>query len=94
LKLEKVIPTYIVGYLTTDRVQQVLKGMAKGNALAHLQITELAKMSIPLPRIATQHVFENRISALNRQKRANESSLLQLDVLFAALQHQAFRGDL
>lgn len=94
LALEKVLPNYILGYLTTNRVQQVLKGMAKGNALAHLQITELAKMSIPLPNLENQMIYANQISTLNLHKRAYQASSFQLDALFATLQHRAFRGEL
>jgi type I restriction enzyme S subunit len=90
----KVLPSYMVAYLLTDRVQQVMKNMGKGNALAHLQITELAELPMPLPTIEQQREFARQVSAVEKLKAAQRASLAELDALFATLQHRAFRGEL
>jgi type I restriction enzyme, S subunit len=57
---DQVRPSYMVAYLSTNRVQNVMKNMGKGNALAHLQITELADMTMPLPPVSLQDDFARR----------------------------------
>jgi len=90
----QVLPSYMVAYLSTDRVQHVIKNMGKGNALAHLQITELAELPMPLPPHSLQREFARRVTAVEALKTAQSASLAELDALFAILQHRAFRGDL
>jgi type I restriction enzyme S subunit len=92
--ITSVIPEYVIAYLMSPRVQAVLKGMGKGNALAHLQITELARMPIPHPSLESQHAF-TRVIAMVRAVRQNQlDQLASLDELFASLQQRAFAGKL
>ncbi len=94
LKSEKVTPIYVAAYLRSSAVQAIMKSMGKGNALAHLQITELAKLPIGFPSISEQNKFSDRIRRLEATKLAHRKSVEHLDRLFAALQHRAFRGEL
>lgn len=94
LQGEKVKPSYVAAYLRTNAVQQVMKNMGKGNALAHLQITELAKLPIGLPPLSQQQQFSVRIEAVNAIAQKSEESEAQLNSLFTSLQHRAFRGEL
>lgn len=94
LQGEKVTPSYVAAYLRTNAVQQVMKNMGKGNALAHLQITELAKLPIGLPPLSHQQQFSVRIEAVNAIAQKSEESEAQLNSLFTSLQHRAFRGEL
>jgi type I restriction enzyme, S subunit len=89
-----VLPAYIVAYLSSGRVQNVMKNMGKGNALAHLQITELAELPMPLPDRALQQEFVRGVEAVAKLKAAHRASLVELEALFASLQHRAFRGEL
>lgn len=90
----KVIPSYMLSYLSSNRVQQVMKNMGKGNSLAHLQITELAELPMPLPPISLQREFARRVTAVEALKTAQSASLAEMNALFATLQHRAFRGEL
>jgi type I restriction enzyme S subunit len=94
LQTDKVTPIYVAAYLRSAAVQQVMKNMGKGNALAHLQITELAKMPVGLPSLAKQREFSERITYLAALARRQNESAMHLDSLFASLQHRAFRGEL
>jgi type I restriction enzyme S subunit len=94
LHSEKVLSSYVLAYLNSDRLQQVMRNMSKGNALAHLQITELAKLPIPLPPVPKQMEFSERISRLEKVKSVQTKSDANLNALFASLQHRAFRGEL
>lgn len=93
-KHDEIMPAYMVAYLSTNRVQDAMKRMGKGNALAHLQITELAELELPLPSMAAQRDFTRRVAAVQKLKAAHRASLAELDALFASLQRRAFRGEL
>lgn len=84
----------MVSWLRSGRVQQVMKKMGKGNSLAHLQITELARLPMPLPEMSKQGEFAQRVKAVEKHKEKQLTSLCELDQLFASLQHRAFRGEL
>ncbi|MEP6527076.1 MAG: hypothetical protein ABJA86_07905 [Nocardioidaceae bacterium] len=90
----EVNPVYAVGYLSSERVQSILKGMGKGNALAHLQITELARMTVPKPPLATQDVYACRVSEIASARRVMRRQADMLDSAFASLHQRAFAGAL
>ena len=92
--LDQVRPSYMVAYLSTNGVQNVMKNMGKGNALAHLQITELAEVTMPLPPISLQDDFARCCAGVTKLKVTHQRSLAGLDRLFSVLQHRAFRGEL
>jgi len=51
-------------------------------------------VEILVPPVALQQEFERRIMVVEKLKAAHRTSLAELDALFAALQHRAFRGEL
>lgn len=91
---DQVRPSYMVAYLSTNGVQDVMKNMGKGNALAHLQITELADLTMPLPPISLQDDFARRCVGVAKLRATHQRSLAELNALFAMLQDRAFRGEL
>lgn len=86
--------TYLLAYLMTPRVQQTFRGMKKGNAIAHLQITELARLPIPTPSLPEQAIFEAHMMTAAATKRRLEEAASKSDALFISLQNQAFHGEL
>jgi type I restriction enzyme, S subunit len=89
-----VIPEYISAYIRSAPVQQRIQRMGKGNALKHLQITELAKFPSVIPPLPLQHHFASIVESIERQKARLRAHLAELDTLFASLQHRAFNGEL
>ena len=51
-------------------------------------------MLVPVPPLADQHAFAERVDEVRRQRARLERSAERLDELFASLQQRAFRGDL
>jgi hypothetical protein len=51
--------------------------------------SRIAGRTVPL-----QHEFARRAAAIQKLKTAHRRSLVELDTLFASLQHRAFRGEL
>jgi type I restriction enzyme S subunit len=88
--LDLVQPDFLVGYFGTRRVQAKMNGMGKGNALKHLQITELAKMLVPYPRIEAQEHYAVLMDHVRRlQEQALEVARRE-EGLKRSLQAQAF----
>jgi type I restriction enzyme, S subunit len=73
-----VLPEYIVGFLRYPTILEGLQNMGKGQALKHLQITELAKRTMPIPPMAAQREYATAITAMNslhlRQMAAENSA--------------------
>ncbi|MFL5358473.1 type I restriction-modification system subunit M N-terminal domain-containing protein [Archangium sp.] len=59
-----------------------------------LNIKQLSETPVVLPPIELQREFERRVAAVEKLKSAQRASLVEMDVLFAVLQHRAFRGEL
>ena len=92
--LNLIEPDFLFGYLTSPRVQAAMTGMGKGNALKHLQITELAKMPIPYPAREKQRAYTDRMRIVGTVG-ALRNQVLDRDVeLFESLQSRAFSGRL
>jgi type I restriction enzyme S subunit len=68
--------------------------MGKGQALKHLQITELAKMPIPLPPLSLQKEFAQRVTEIRELEASQATSRTRLNALFQSMLHRAFNGEL
>jgi type I restriction enzyme S subunit len=55
---------------------------------------EVKRLVYPLPPLPLQQKFAAIVESVERQKAAQRAHLAELDALFAALQHRAFRGEL
>ena len=89
-----VIPEYVSAYVRCFPVQQRIQRMGKGNALKHLQITELANFPAIIPTLDLQHRFATIVGSVEQQKASQRAHLDELNTLFASLQSRAFRGNL
>jgi type I restriction enzyme S subunit len=55
---------------------------------------DLKTLPVLLPPLPIQQKFATIVESIERQKTAQRDHLTELDALFAALQHRAFRGEL
>ena len=67
---------------------------ATGSTVKGVRSKELAKISIPLPQIALQNQFAERIKLIEAQKQQAQASLHKSEALFNSLLQQAFTGEL
>ena len=93
-RLDLVLPTFLLAYMRSQPLQIIFASMGKGNAIAHLQITELAELPITLPPLDTRRTFAGRVAEIDKLKAHHRAHLAKLDALFAALQNRAFRVEL
>jgi type I restriction enzyme S subunit len=88
-------PEYVNAAIRQPIVQRSLEVRKAGttNVFA-IYFKDLATVQMPLPPIDLQREFAGRIEALRNLVVPLETSATALDMVFAALQHRAFRGDL
>jgi type I restriction enzyme, S subunit len=91
---DPVLTNYIVQLLQTQQGQTLLTGRIVEAARANVSLANLRELPIPLPPLPLQQKFAAIVESVERQKAAQRAHLAELDALFAALQHRAFRGEL
>jgi type I restriction enzyme S subunit len=80
-------------YPTKRREIQKLAGGSAGS-MPNISKTRLRTIPIEVPPFPLQERFARLVASVEKLKTAHRTSLVELDVLFAALQHCAFRGEL
>jgi type I restriction enzyme S subunit len=75
-------------------VQQKLEATAPESAQKNINLAILRDLMVPIPPLDLQRTFAARLHALNTVKSSATKSLREIDVLFASLEHRAFRGEL
>ncbi len=59
-----------------------------------LKKSAFERIEVPVPSLQVQTEFARRIEVVEKLRMKHRESLTELDALFAALQHRAFRGEL
>ncbi len=91
---DRIISTYLHSLIVTDRMKRHFEELSTGVAVKQLTGKQIGGLAIPLPPLPLQQKFAAIVEAVERQKAAQRAHLAELDALFAALQHRAFRGEL
>ncbi len=89
---KKVIPGYLLAYFRDPLMLQKLKNMGKGGALKHIQITELAKLKIPLPPLETQKRIVSLLDQAQELIDKRKEQIALMDQLIQSLFYDMF-GD-
>ncbi len=71
-----------------------LRSAKQTTGIASINMTQLRAFPMLLPPLPLQQRFAAVVESVERQKSAQRAHLAELDALFAALQHRAFRGEL
>lgn len=87
-------PQYLLHILLHDLSPSRLGNLMAGSTSKHLNVKDLRSLPIPLPPLPLQRRFAAIVESVERQKARQRAHLAELDALFAALQHRAFRGEL
>lgn len=92
---EKLTVLYLYHYLSNPRVREkFIFPYVTQATISGINQSNLARISVLLPPLPTQHEFARCIAASEKLRATYLASLDELDALFAALQHRAFRGEL
>ncbi|MFM5981471.1 MAG: restriction endonuclease subunit S [Sphaerospermopsis kisseleviana] len=80
-------------YPTKRRNIQKLAG-GSASSMPNISKAKLQTTLIEVPPLSLQKEFAQRVEAVEELKKSHRASLLELDALFASLQHRAFKGEL
>jgi type I restriction enzyme S subunit len=86
--------SYLLEYLRTPRVQQWIQKQVKGATFKEITLDRLRQLPVSIPRKADQLSFGHAVGAVEKLKGKHQAHLSDLEILFASLQHRAFRGEL
>ena len=87
-------PRFLLNLLQHNLAPERLSRLMAGSTSKHLNVKELRKLPVLLPRLDIQHRFSAIAESVEQQKTRQRAHLAELDTLFASLQSRAFRGDL
>ena len=94
-KKEIITALYLYHYLGNDRVrQQSVRPYITQSTISGINQSNLEKVPVITPPLPLQQKFAAIVESIERQKTTQRAHLAELDALFAALQHRAFRGEL
>lgn len=94
-RADRTLPIFIREFMLGPQGRRALRAQSKTSAGQFNINTEgLGSIVVPVPPMVLQREFARRVAAIERLKSAHRASLVQLDALFASLQHRAFRGEL
>jgi type I restriction enzyme S subunit len=89
-----ITPNFFASLLQHPTVQAEFQRVAHGGTMGILNAGLLKQLKVIFPPIPLQHEFARRVAAGEKLKSAHRTSLVELDALFASLQHRAFRREL
>ncbi|MEV0807332.1 restriction endonuclease subunit S [Micromonospora sp. NPDC050200] len=93
LDFNRCLPEFLHAYFLTHPIaRRYLTQTAKGAIMAGLNMEIIKALPVLLPPISLQREFLGRLSAVKKVKESHQTSLAELDALFASLQDRAFRG--
>jgi type I restriction enzyme S subunit len=88
-------PIFLAHQLHYSRdVERQLALISGGAVMPGINVTKLKSLEVLIPPVSFQREFALRVAAVEELRVANRGSLGELEVLFASLQHRAFRGEL
>lgn len=91
--LAKVTTEYLFRYLQNDRVRQRhIRPFVTQSTISGINQSNLEQVSVVVPPIDLQRVFETRIHGVETLKAIHLAAIAEADALFASLQHRAFTG--
>jgi type I restriction enzyme, S subunit len=88
------LPIFLREAINSPACTRQFNASLKGIGVPNLHLKEIRQTRVPVPPINLQCEFVERVQAIEKQKKIHLSSRVKLDVLFASLQHRAFRGEL
>jgi type I restriction enzyme S subunit len=86
--------TYPLEYLRSERVQRWIAAQVKGATFLEITLGRLRELPVALPPLNLQEKFSTIIDKLRFDRLLSAKQANAADILFLALQHRAFSGQL
>jgi len=94
VELDRATTEFLWAFLSSRAAYRQATRTLDGSASPHVNVRDIVAFRVPVPPLSLQREFAAQVSAVERLKAAQRTSLAKLDALFASLQHRAFRGEL
>jgi len=92
---EQVSPMFLSWLLSSSRGKRYfLRSAKQTTGIASINMSQLKDFPLLSPPLAVQRRFEGQLKDVARAKELQLAARMELDALFASLQHRAFRGGL
>ena len=88
------LPVYLESLLNSDFGKRLVRGESRGQIQQHFNVGSLKTAEIPVPSLAAQMAFSQRVSLVAAQRECSMKAIRTDDELFASLQARAFSGRL
>lgn len=90
-----IVPLYACHYLNSPGGRRhLLRAGKTTSGLNTISVSEVRGTPVAIPPIELQREFARRVAAVDKLMAVHRASLIELDALFASLQHRAFAGEL
>lgn len=86
-------PEFLRTMLASPTIKRQANRAARGIAQKTVNLADIRKFVVFKPPLEVQRSFVGRVSTIRGLRAKQSESLDRFDVLFASLQHRAFRGD-
>lgn len=90
--LKPIFLNWLIG--STRGKRYFLRSAKQTTGIASINMTQLRGFPLLIPPFALQCEFAGRVTAVEKLNATYRASLAEIDAVFAALQHGAFRGEL
>ena len=94
LRPKSIQSRFLSAYFASPSGRRQVQGRNQQGVKAGLNFDAIRSFLIPCPPLPLQKEFAQRVEAVEKLKATHRASLSELQVLFASLQHRAFRGEL
>ena len=81
---------YLLTYLNSDKAQLMYNSMKSDTGRANLSLKDISELSILLPSIEEQLIFEKFVSQIDKSKATVQKALDETQLLFDSLMQQYF----
>ncbi len=87
---QKVLPSFLVYYLLSPRIQHRIVGSANGTIVKHLNMSALRNLEVSLPDVKTQQEISARFSSIDDKLDLNREMIVKLEEYIGLLYTQWF----
>jgi type I restriction enzyme S subunit len=94
LRFRSMNPTFVSHQIESAGCQTQFVTLNRAAVKAGLNFNDIRSIRLTKPPLPLQQKFAAIVESIERQKTTQRAHLAELDALFAALQHRAFRGEL
>lgn len=86
------LPEFLVYSFYAPALSQYMKSIASGLTVAHLNVSDVRTLPIPLPSIEVQRAIADALLAVERKGEQHRTKLTALQALFRTLLHELMTG--